>query len=177
MPQRSSISLLPEDIRAWLNTSLIDNAFSGYQDLADALAEKGYEISRSSIHRYGVKFEAQLAELKEATEQALALADACGDDENALGDALTRLTQMKAYQALMEMSDVKDLSLPQLGRMVADLNRSSVTVKKYSAEVRKKLEEKLKILEAEAIKAGGEGDENPHLKTLKRVREEVYGLF
>lgn len=172
MPARSIITTLPTELRAEFDEKLINSGFSNYQGLADWLTSKGFSISKSAAHRYGQKFEARLEELREATQQALALAEACGDDENALGDALTRLTQMKAYQALMAMSDTPEkMSLTSLGRMVADLNRSSVSVKKHMMEVRAKLDERMRVLEAE----GQSGKLDP--ETLRRVREEVYGLF
>ncbi|WP_016949789.1 DUF3486 family protein [Anabaena sp. PCC 7108] len=181
MPQRSTINLLPEDIRAWLNEELVRNGFSDYEDLASQLFEKGYEISKSALHRYGQKYEEQLFALREVVEQARGLVEVCKDDEGSLPEAVTMLLYNKSFQALQKIDvgtlEVSASSITFLGSMIANLNKSSIALKKYRTEVKKKIEEKLKLLEAEAIKAGGEGDENPHLKTLKRVREEVYGLF
>lgn len=175
------MSLLPEDIRSWLNEELVRNGFSGYEDLVNQLLEKGYEISKSALHRYGQKYEEQLFALREAVEQARGLVEVCGDDEGSLPEAVTMLLYNKSFQALqkidIEGSDFPASSITFLGSMIANLNKSSIALKKYRSEVRKKIDEKLKILEAEAIQAGGEGDDNPHLKTLKRVREEVYGIF
>jgi DNA repair ATPase RecN len=175
MPQRSTVSLLPEEIRQKLNKKLVSEGFQNYQELTDWLCDLGYEISKSALHRYGKQYEEQLFELKEATEQARGLIEACGDDENALAEAVTRLTHQKALKALLSMNmqdiDVSVSSLPALGKMVADLNKSSVSLKRYQFDVRKRLDEKFKVLEAE----GKTGNIDP--ETLRRVREEVYGLF
>ena len=57
MARRSSIDGLPEDVRRWLERALAENNFSGYQALEEMLREKGYQIGKSSIHRYGQKIE------------------------------------------------------------------------------------------------------------------------
>jgi len=172
MPKRSAVKGLPTDVKAWLDHALIKNNFSDYKALEDALKEKGFSISKSSIHRYGREFEGKLAAIKLATEQARAVVEEVGDEENALGDALTQVVQQKAFDALMKLDDPGKVNLASIGKMVADLNRSSVTLKKYRAEVRGKMDERLKALEAEA---GKNGKLDP--TTLKRVREEIYGVF
>jgi hypothetical protein len=185
------VDLLPEEIRSHLNKQLILHAFGNYQQLADELAVLGYEITKSSLHRYGQKFQKELFDVQEATEQAKALVEACGDDENALPEAVTRLIYQKTLRVLMELDFGEGegeeeenrrpkISLPMLGRMVADLNKSSVYLQRYKAEVRKKLEERLRRLEEEADKAEKEGKPQ-HRKldkeTLRVVREDIYGLF
>jgi hypothetical protein len=66
------------------------------------------------------------------------------------------------------------MSLSALTRAVSDLNKSSVTVKKYTVtakeEIKQKLANKLNEIEGEI------GDNQIGLKTLQRIREEVYGL-
>lgn len=172
MPKRSAVKGLPPEVKDWLDRALIKSNFSDYKALEEMLREKGFSISKSSIHRYGREFETKLAAIKVATEQARAVVEEVGDEENALGDALTQVVQQKAFEALMKLEDPGKVNLASIGKMVADLNKSSVALKKYRAEVRGKMEEKLKALEAEA---GKNGKLDP--STLKRVREEIYGVF
>jgi hypothetical protein len=96
MPQRSSILQLPEDIQAELNKRLVKNGFADYQGLADWLAEKGFQISKSSIHRHGQQFEERLSAIKIATEQARAITEAVGDEEG-LSRCLLRCRELKIY--------------------------------------------------------------------------------
>ena len=170
MPQRSAVSLLPNDVKEELNRRLIAGGFSGYQELTDWLDEQGFSISRSSLHRYGQKFEDQLHELKLATEQARAIAENAGDDENALGDALTRLAQQKAFKVLLELQDPGEISLPSLGRMIADLNRSSVTVKRYMAEVKDKVKQAAEVVKKQAIRGGLSED------VIREIEEQILGI-
>ncbi len=172
MPKQSAVTILPENIRDELNERLISGGFAHYQELAEWLAEEGYEISRSAIHRYGYKFKNRLEALKHVTEQSRVIAEHIGDDANLVGDALTRLIQEKLFGIVINLDDPGEMNLPSLVRAIADLNRSSVTIKKYSAEVREKLAVKLTALESES-KQGGKLDP----ETLRRVREEIYGTF
>ena len=46
MARRNSIDQLPKAVRDWLDRSLVDGNFSGYQLLEEALREKGFAISK-----------------------------------------------------------------------------------------------------------------------------------
>ncbi len=138
MPKRSSVDMLPEEIRAELNRRLISGGFSGYEALAEWLGEQGWEFSKSSVHRYGQKLEKRLAAIRIATEEARAITEAAKDDEGVMNDALIRLVQEKTFQALVEMEDAGEIALHKVGRMIADLSRSSIAQKKWMAETREK---------------------------------------
>lgn len=170
MPARSAISLLPEDIRRELDKKLLQNAFSSYTELASWLREQGFEISRSTLHRYGQKFEQQLSNLKTVAEQIKAIGEVTHDDENLMGDALTRLAQEKLFRVLVEMEQVEDVSFPALVRAIADLNRSSVTVKKYQSEVR----QKAKVAAEEVEKTVQREGLSP--ETAAAIRAQILGI-
>lgn len=53
MPKRSTVKALPQSIRDWLDSALVENNFSGYRELEDELKKRGYDISKSAVHRYG----------------------------------------------------------------------------------------------------------------------------
>jgi len=172
MPKRPLINELPSELKAALDKRLIEEGFQNYQALSAWLGEKGFEISKSSLHRYGQHFEEKIQSLKLATEQARTIAETVGDDENSLGDALTRLAQQKAFQALLDISDQgsEKISFPTLVRAISDLNRSSVTIKRFRSEVLKKLNETLKLLEKDSGAVSG-------VQMLEKIRKEVYGIF
>lgn len=139
MPQVSAVYTLPEDVKKELDKKLVDNHFSGYLDLEKWLRGQGFEISKSSIHRYGSKFKQQLEGIRIATEQAKIIV-AESDDENDMADALSRMAQEKLFKVLVDMEDIPDdIELPKLVKAIATLNRSSVSVKKYQSEVRQKI--------------------------------------
>ncbi|PKL44331.1 MAG: terminase [Candidatus Riflebacteria bacterium HGW-Riflebacteria-1] len=171
MPARSSIVTLPTEVKEWLDKSLVDGNFSGYEALAEAIQAKGYSISKSSLHRYGKNFEDTLAAVKMATEQAKVLVDACPDEQGNLNDALIRLVQQKAFQVLNKLdADKCDLDLDDLGHMIGSLSKASTTVKKYAADVKKRTVEAAKDVETVA-KKGGLTDE-----AVQAIRSKILGI-
>jgi len=144
MPRRSTLLQLPQDLRRALNEKLVANGFANYDVLEEWLnAEcdsRGLEInvSRSSIHRHGQKFEQKLEKMRLATEQAKAIADGSGDDEGSMNEALIRLVQTKMFDALLDLEDDKQLS--KFGLAISRLTRASVASKKWMTEVRTELE-------------------------------------
>jgi hypothetical protein len=134
--KRSKVTQLPKEVKAWLDQALIENNFSGYEQLEKELVARGCVIGKSSIHRYGQEFEDRLRAVKLATEQATAIAAASPDDGGAMNDALIRLVQEKAFQALLKMEE--GAPLKEIGLMVARLSNATVKQKQWAAEVREK---------------------------------------
>lgn len=175
MPQRSKITQLPPEIKAALDRMLIERGFGGYDAVAEAvneqLAAAGYEItvSRSGLHRYGQDFEERLAAITMATEQARAVADAAKDDENAMNEALIRLVQTKAFEALTSAEGAA--GLPKMGVMIAKLSKASVDQKKWAADARKKaIEEAANAVEATARQEGVSPE------TIQKIRRDILGM-
>ena len=81
MPERSKVDQLPDEIKAWLDEHLVNNNFSGYVALSEELKSRGYEISKSSLGRYGKAFEDRIEAIKKQTEMYKVLRDHVGDDE------------------------------------------------------------------------------------------------
>ncbi len=165
MPKRSKIEGLPKTVKAWLDAALVDGNFSGYEALETELKARGFDIGKSSIHRYGSEFEKKLATLKLASEQARAIVTAAPDDEGAVSEALMRLVQEKLFSLLVD-SEGEDINLPKVARAVADLGRTTISQKKWQAEAR----EKFRKID-DQVGAGKLTAE----EALRRVREEVYG--
>jgi hypothetical protein len=155
---------------------LVENAFGGYDALAAELQERGYAISKSSLHRYGKSFEERLGALRSATEQAKAIVAEVGDEEGATNEALLRLVQERIFGALTESDPEKRLGmewLPELAKAIGNITRASVQNKTYARAVRKEDAAKLAALEAQA-----KGDKKSGLdaETLRYVREKIYGF-
>ena len=132
MAPRSKISRLPKAVKDWLDRELVDNQFGEYELIAAEMKARGYDISKSAIHRYGQEFEDKLLAIKIATEQARAITDAIPDDAGAMNDALIRLVQQKAFDTLVNMD--KDASIKDIGLMVARLSNATVNQKKFAEE-------------------------------------------
>jgi hypothetical protein len=179
--QRSKVELLPEEIRQELEQRLIKGGFSGYVGLAEWLNSLGYEITKSSVHRYSKnKFEDRLWAMKIATDQAKAIAEASADDAGELNDAIIRLVQTKMFELLVDL-EVDDKSLPRIGQAVAKLGQASVRQKQWQAEqeaaARKHaLEDAVQAIDSAAAKESEAEKKMTPEELLKFIREQVYGL-
>jgi hypothetical protein len=170
MPPRSKVTCLPDNIRSELDKRLITTSFSDYTALEAWLQEKGFEISRSAIHRYGQEFEGKIFAIRIATEQAKAIAEAAGDEEGAMNEALIRLIQQKSFEVLVNSEN--DANLPKMGTMIARISHAAVSQKKWMAEVKGKAKQALQNIE-EKTKSGKKSLDP---ETLRIIREEIYGI-
>jgi hypothetical protein len=171
MPLRSKVITLPADILKELNEKLVAGKFCDYSALAQWLQDNGFDISRSALHRYGQDFEERLAAISQATEQARAVADAAKDDDNNMNEALIRLVQTKAFDALIAAESAE--SLPKMGVMIAKLSKASVDQKKWMRDVRSKAAAAVKNIEE---KTATSGKKSLDPETLRIIREEIYGI-
>jgi len=174
MPRPRRIDLLPEDVRRELERKLIAQGFGGYHDLAAWLQSQGFEIQKSAVHEWGQDFKDRLQAIKLVTEQARAIQDASPDDENALSDAMLRLMQEKAMTFLLDWEiDPQQVNLPRMMQAIAQMTRAANAAKKHAMETREKIDAKFSAMETEAKDGKRAGFD---LETLKRVREEIYGI-
>ena len=80
MGRETAIDRLAPEHKKMLDDKLFENGFNGYVDLAQWLQDLGYEIGKSSIHRYGQKLERKLAAVQASTQAAIMIAEASPDD-------------------------------------------------------------------------------------------------
>lgn len=171
MARETAIDQLQPEHKHQLDDKLFDNGFNGYQDLAGWLQKLGYEISKSSVHRYGKKLEGKLAAAKIATDMAIHFADNAADDTGALSNATITLMQTEAFNALVALKDLEIdqppeerlLLLAKISKSMAELTRANITQKKWETEVKTRaraelLAEQESLLEEHA-QAGGLGAE------------------
>ncbi|EED0799475.1 DUF3486 family protein [Escherichia coli] len=181
MARRSTIDKLPEDVRRWLERALTDSGFSGYAELEELMRDKGYLISRSAIHRYGQKIERRFTAIRAATEAARMLTEGAADDQDARSEAVIALIQTELFESIVQLqeAEVGEIDpqervalLSKVAKNVATLSRASVNLKKFQQELREKIAAKMDSLEAESKSGSGRID----AETLRRVREEIYGI-
>ena len=115
MPPRSTVELLPADVREELDRRLVETAFGSYEVHATWLGEKGHAVSKSALKRYGVRTKAAaaasaaaaheitakaIARARMATEMATAMRRAADDDELAVPQATVDMMMMRMQEAL-----------------------------------------------------------------------------
>ena len=179
MAPRSSIEKLPEDVRRWLERALTENGFSGYVELEELLKEKGYQISKSAIHRYGQKIERRFKAIKDSTEAARIIAEGAEDKEDKRSEALMGLLQSSLFEALVDIEDANDESMSPMekfqalsfaGKNVASLIQASTKLKAYQADVKRRAEIAAVETEKIVVQAGLSAD------TVKMIKEQILGI-
>lgn len=182
MARRSSIDGLPEEVRRWLERALAESNFSGYQALEEVLREKGYQISKSAIHRYGQKIERRFAAIKASTEAARMLTEGAADDQDARSEAVIALVQTELFESILNLQEAENEELDPAERIgllssaaknIATLARASVNQKKFRLELQAKVQAKMAELESEART----GQSGLDLATVQRIAQDVYGLL
>lgn len=180
MPAQSSVDRLPEAIRDALRQRMVESNFHGYDDLVAWLSDKGYELSRSAVHRDGQKVQRRIEKIRASTQAAQLIADAAPDQEDARSAAVIALVQSELFDAMLQLEEADEEADPaarikllsQSARAIAEASRASVSQKRWSEEVRKKDADRLAKME-QAAKGGKSGLD---AETLRRVREEIYGI-
>lgn len=174
MAQQAMEYKLPPNVRKEFEDRLIANGFSNYEEVHAWLADRGFEFGLSTVKRSGKRFQEKCEMIRLATQQAELMKEHFGDDEAAMSEAALQMAQGLMFNLMLEKGeDLTPKEIGMLTRALADSTRANVAVKKYQEETRQKVEAKLRELEKE--NQGLSTSIDPH--TLKRVREEIYGLF
>jgi hypothetical protein len=167
MAKRSAVEMLPAEVKTWLDKALAKGNFSGYTLLESELKTRGFDIGKSSIHRYGQKLERRLAALKDSTAAAQAVVEAAPDDGDARSEAILALVQTEMFDAIMALQQAEEEDDPSqrlkilasIGKSIAATSRASVNQKKWSVAIREKLKAAADQSE-EIAKSSGMSDED-----------------
>lgn len=179
MGERAKVAALPDALRAELDQRLVASGFAGYVALSEWLTAQGYEIGKSSIHRYGSALERRLAAIRASTEAARQIAAAAPDDADDRSAAVISLVQTGLFEALLQVQEAgsaEDDPAEQLkllsgaARSIAELSRASVNVKKYAAEVAARVSAAAEQAEKRLL-AGGAGAD-----LIAAVLAEIKGI-
>lgn len=171
MPPRSLIRQLPKLIRTRLDKQLNTNGFREHQALVDWLSEQGYQISKSSVQRYSADLQSRINQAEEAALKARAIAEVFPDSDPSMGVALTGLVQQQLLEFVLADGFAPELLSPmEVIKAIAEVNRAEMAHQKWKAETQAKIDEKLSEMETDAPRAGLD------LETIKRIREEIYGI-
>jgi hypothetical protein len=184
MGRESAISQLEPQDKSWLDRQLMDKGFCGYEEIANLLAERGYAVSKSSVHRYGEKLERKLAAVQASTQAAILISEAAPDDGDQRSAAVLSLMQTELFNALVAFQDASELDsegkpidpskrlalLASCGKGIADIAKASVNLKKHQAEVKAKAEIAAKEVD-KIVKKGGLSAE-----TAADIRKQILGI-
>ncbi len=146
MPPRNKVFDLPPEVREQLNEKLVSSGFQGYEALAGWLRERGYNVSKSSVHRYGQdleeEFEEAMGDVKKTTALAKAMVADQDDESGSLLDATARITQDHLLRILIALRNAEHepekaaKHIATVTKAMADIGRVSLSQKKWAKELR-----------------------------------------
>lgn len=173
----SIIDQLPAADRAWLENLIRERNFSSYREIEDLAKDRGLQVDHVQIWRHAQKIRKTIQMVEAAVDIATHLSDTLGQDAaDTLSQANIGLAQAVIYQRLQTLNDpdseASNKDVAAMMRATAEISKASVNQKKWAEQVREKMDAKLKTLEQEATGPAPKLD----AATLRRVREEVYGL-
>jgi len=153
--QHSRISdELPAEIRAEVNRLLIEPGVT-YDDIQKFLAEKGYDISRSGIGRYGKGFLAIYQKLRIVEDKSKALVSEAGE-----GLVLEEAASKLFVQKIIELQMADDIDLKDIPRILSDfakLQSASIMRERLKGDYAKKAEKAaddvVKVMKKEGLSA------------------------
>lgn len=183
MGRESSIDQLIEEDKKWLDKKLMDKGFCGYEEIARILAERGYNISKSSVHRYGQKLENKLAAIQASTQAAMLFQEHIKDDGDGLGSVVLSMIQSEYFNcfvALQELGeDIKPEKrleiLAKVSKGVAEISKASVNQKKWELEIRRRVREELLQEQAERLEQIST-EQGMDAEQVRFWREEFLGV-
>jgi len=183
MGRESAISALDPDDKVWLDRQLTDRGFCGYEEVAKLLQERGYSVSKSSVHRYGANLERKLAAVQASTQAAVLIAEAAPDDGDQRSSAVLSLIQTQLFNALVNFDEANEVVegkpvdpakrlelLSKCGKGIAEIAKASVDVKKHQIEVRDKAKAAADAVEKIAHKGG------LAKATIQEIRKAILGI-
>lgn len=178
MPKRSTVKGLPQAVKDWLDAALVENNFSGYRELEEELRARGFDISKSAVHRYGQALERRLASIRASTEAARVISENISNQKGTQSDAILEMIQSEVFQALMQLEEIKQEDDPMkrlsalsfVGKNISPLITAGVNLKKYQAAIKAKAQAAAQEVE-KLVKKGGLSDD-----TADRIRQQILGI-
>lgn len=178
MAKRSAVEMLPKEVKSWLDKALADGNFSGYTLLETALKERGFNIGKSSIHRYGQKLENKLSAIKASTQAAIAIQEAAPDDADLLNQSVMQMVQTEVFNSLVALQEAESEADPArrlkmmtgAAKGIAELSRASVNLKKHKLDVQEKAKQAAQAVGAAARKGGLTE------AAIRQIEEQILGI-
>ena len=156
-------SILPPELVEAIHQRLVNG--DTYQDIADWLNQKGHDVSRSSVGRYGKDFLARLERLKIVKEQAKTIVTENKDGPaTEMAEAANQLAMQLIMENLLTVDDLKGAKITEVLKALALLERSGVQREKLKFDFNHGID-----AAAEQIKAGLQNELNKQPELLSRL--------
>lgn len=179
MARRSKLDTLPDSLKAWLDAQLAARGFADYDQLAQYLTAEGVPVSKSAVHRYGLKLQSRLQAVRDATAAAREIAAAAGDDGDVRSEAVMSMIQTDVFDALVQIQQMGDDELDPMERVamhsklaknIATMSRARIAQAKWKQELEAKLKAAADKVEKLTRKGGMSED------TVAAIKKQILGI-
>jgi hypothetical protein len=157
---------LPAEVRESLNRLLLEGAT--YEEASLWCKSKGYDISRSSVGRYGKAFFEAYQNIKRFEDQSRAIASTV-DDGMPMEEAVGKMLLQKVMAALVDGS----ADITENSRLIADvakLQSAHVQMAKWKRELETRAQKAAQAVTT-MVKKGGLSDE-----AADAIRAQILGI-
>jgi hypothetical protein len=158
---------LPLELRKAVNRLLLEPGTT-YDEIARFVKSKGFDISRSSIGRYGQRFLEAYQKIKQFEDQARAITSGV-DDGMPMEEAVGKLMLQKVMEALVDGSaDITENS--RLISDVAKLQSAHIQLAKWKADLERRASKAADAV-GKIVKRGGLSD-----AAADAIRQKILGV-
>lgn len=176
MTRKSTIKQLDPRIRAEVDAAIREDRAT-IDEIATLIHSLGGAASRSAVGRYKRNAEAQMARYREAQEVAKVwVGKLQTDPEGDVGRLLAEMLRTTAFTTLGDLDEGSPQDVMFLAKALKDLaatdKLTADRILMVRREAAKEAGDKIKAVEGE-IKSGKRVLD---MDTLKRIREEIYGI-
>ena len=168
--RHSSIHNLPDEVQEQVNR-LLTRPGHTYQDIVDFIREQGFQVSHSSVGRYGKDFLARLERLNVIKEQAQTIVADAGDrPATEMAEAANQLAVQLIMEHLMSVDELEGAKVTEVLKALALLEKSATGRERLKLEFREKAR---KV--AEQVGKSLEKEDISH-ETIRKIKENIYGI-
>lgn len=159
---------LPAELIEAINNKLVNEGLT-YQEITDFLNEKGHNISRSSVGRYGKQFADRLERLKVIREQAKTIVETAEDRPMALAEGANQIAIQMIMETLLKIPNLDGEEPLKLIQALAAVERTGTMRERLKLAARRKADDTVKEINDKMAK-------NLSKEQLDYISEMVYGI-
>lgn len=154
---------LPKEVRDEVDRLLIESAT--YEEISEFLKSRGFDISKSSIGRYGKNFLNLYRDIRILEDKSRAITSESGE-----GMSLEEAASKLFTKQILELLISGEFDLSEKTRIIGDfakLQSSSVAREKLKSDYRKKADAAVESIRKKNIPE----------ETLQEIEESIYGII
>ncbi|MBE0529524.1 MAG: DUF3486 family protein [Rhodospirillales bacterium] len=184
MPRKSTVTALlpPADLRD-LNEMIGSGRYT-LDGLVEWLAERGFTLSRSALHRHGIDVRKVAEKLQQSREVTQALVAELGDAaaQGKQGRLLVEMARSIVFDLLMKLQTAEGdapaltpMDVAMLGKGLAELGRALRYDQDFETKIREQVEKETKKAVAAEVETVAK-EKGLSADTVKAIKSRILGV-